>query len=152
MKDGHNRPGFMDSERKECVEPGAGSPSREERIRKCHELKATHSCSQAVALAFSDLTGLDDAILTRATIGFSSGMCTTEGTCGALTAAAMVCGLCLPGQEARKATANIMKGFRKLNGSTICHEIKGIDTGKALRSCPGCCADAACLLATELGE
>ena len=32
--------------------------------------------------------------------------------------------------------------FQKKNGSVICHEIKGVDTGKVLRSCDGCIADA----------
>ena len=42
--------------------------------------------------------------------------------------------------------------FRKKNGSTICRELKGMDTGKVLRSCPGCIEDAANILSEKLGE
>ena len=32
--------------------------------------------------------------------------------------------------------------FLEKNSSVICREIKGVDTGKVLRSCDGCIADA----------
>ena len=31
--------------------------------------------------------------------------------------------------------------FEKKNGSIVCRELKGIDTGKVLRSCDGCIED-----------
>lgn len=31
--------------------------------------------------------------------------------------------------------------FREKNGSTVCKELKGIESGKVLRSCPGCIED-----------
>lgn len=36
--------------------------------------------------------------------------------------------------------------FREKNGSVICKELKGIETGEMLRSCPGCVEDAAEIL------
>ena len=42
--------------------------------------------------------------------------------------------------------------FREKNGSTICRKIKGLDTGKVLRSCDGCIEDAVVLLTEILGE
>ena len=36
--------------------------------------------------------------------------------------------------------------FVKKNGSIVCREIKGVDTGKVLRSCDGCIEDAVELL------
>ncbi len=35
-----------------------------------------------------------------------------------------------------------MQRFQEKNGSTICRELKGVDTGNPLRSCPGCLEDA----------
>ena len=37
----------------------------------------------------------------------------------------------------------VQKEFEEKNGSGICSELKGINTGKVLRSCDGCVADAA---------
>ena len=43
--------------------------------------------------------------------------------------------------------------FRKKKRiTTICRELKGMDTGKVLRSCPGCIEDAANILSEKLGE
>ena len=45
--------------------------------------------------------------------------------------------------------------FIEKNDSLVCRELKGIDTGRMLRSCPGCIEDAAEILAeilTKQGE
>ncbi|MDE7402391.1 MAG: C-GCAxxG-C-C family protein [Muribaculaceae bacterium] len=124
---------------------------KDERIERCRELKASKSCSQAVALSFGDLTGLSDEILEHACEGFSSGMCTTCGTCGALTGAALVAGMALGTKEGtRGATAEIMKRFTERNGTTICRELKGLDGLGVRRSCEDCCADAAEFLSEAL--
>ena len=52
-----------------------------------------HNCAQAVACTYSDLAGLDEETLLAATHAFGAGMATMEGTCGALTGAAVVVGL-----------------------------------------------------------
>ena len=36
----------------------------------------------------------------------------------------------------------LLEKFQQKNSSTICKELKGIDTGTVLRSCPGCIEDA----------
>ena len=51
-----------------------------------------------------------------------------------------------------KKVRELNDSFRKKNGSTICRELKGMDTGKVLRSCPGCIEDAAKILSEKLGE
>ena len=38
---------------------------------------------------------------------------------------------------------DIKKAFIEKNQTTRCRELKGIDTGKVLRSCDGCIEDAA---------
>ena len=103
-----------------------------------------HNCAQAVACTYSDLAGLDEETLLAATHAFGAGMATMEGTCGALTGAAVVVGLA-SGDRARSRVLikDIMENFRKRNGSTVCRELKGIGTGCPLRQCEDCVADAA---------
>lgn len=103
-----------------------------------------HNCAQAVACTYSDLAGLDEETLLAATHAFGAGMATMEGTCGALTGAAVVVGLAT-GDRARSRVLikGIMENFRKRNGSTVCRELKGIGTGCPLRQCEDCVADAA---------
>lgn len=103
-----------------------------------------HNCAQAVACTYSDLAGLDEETLLAATHAFEAGMATMEGTCGALTGAAVVVGLAT-GDRARSRVLikDIMENFRKRNGSTVCRELKGIGTGCPLRQCEDCVADAA---------
>ena len=40
--------------------------------------------------------------------------------------------------------------FLEKNGSIICRDIKGVDTGKVLRSCDGCIEDAAQIIEETL--
>ena len=103
-----------------------------------------HNCAQAVACTYSDLAGLDEETLLAATHAFGAGLATMEGTCGALTGAAVVVGLAT-GDRARSRVLikDIMENFRKRNGSTVCRELKGIGTGCPLRQCEDCVADAA---------
>ena len=46
----------------------------------------------------------------------------------------------------------IEKRFIEKNGSVICRELKGLDTGKVLRPCRGCVEDAAEILEEILSE
>lgn len=124
---------------------------KEERIAKCVELKKSYNCAQAVALGFTDVAGIDEETLAACCSAFGSGMGTMQGTCGALTGAAVIVGLAKPDRaESRKAISNIMTRFQNQNGATQCGLLKGVPTGKILRSCPDCVADAASFLADEL--
>ena len=40
--------------------------------------------------------------------------------------------------------------FKEKNGSIVCREIKGVDTGNVLRTCDGCIEDAVALLDKHL--
>ncbi|MGI6716744.1 MAG: C-GCAxxG-C-C family protein [Eubacteriales bacterium] len=51
------------------------------------------NCAQAVLLAFSDLTGLDDKTALRLSSSFGGGMGRLREVCGALTGAFMAAGL-----------------------------------------------------------
>ena len=54
-----------------------------------------------------------------------------------------------------KIVREVTEEFIEKNDSLVCRELKGIDTGRLLRSCPGCIEDAAEILAeilTKQGE
>lgn len=40
-----------------------------------------------------------------------------------------------------KKVRELAAEFEQKNGSIVCRELKGIDTGKVLRSCDGCIED-----------
>lgn len=123
--------------------------------------KAGYNCAQSVAGAFMDGDGPEEAALRKAATGFGLGMGGAEQVCGAVTGAIMACGLCTcsgrPGdQESRRKgmgqARRIAQAFREKNGSVICKELKGMETGKVLRSCDGCIADAAAIAEEIIAE
>ena len=76
-----------------------------------------------------------------------------EGTCGSLVGAGMALGLVTKDRDlARKRMKKIMEKFRERNGATQCRQLKGVDTGRVLRECPDCVADAAEFLEEFLPE
>lgn len=112
-----------------------------------------YNCAQAVACTFSDVTGLDEETLRAATNAFGAGMATMEGTCGALTGAAVVVGLATRDRvRSRALIKEIMTSFRNRNGATVCRELKGTGTGRVLRQCEDCVADAAEFLEKALNN
>ena len=76
-----------------------------------------------------------------------------EGSCGAIAGAAVVLGMANdnPGKTF-KDVRGIMSQFKEQNGSVICKELKGLETGEVLRECNGCVMDAAMLLEAALEE
>ncbi|HIU25003.1 MAG TPA: C_GCAxxG_C_C family protein [Candidatus Copromorpha excrementigallinarum] len=122
--------------------------------------KKGYNCAQAVACAFCDRTGRDEKEVFEIMEAFGFGM-GTMGTCGAVSAMAAVVGmkesdgdLDSPGTKKKsyRAMKELTGRFREKNGSVICREIKGVDTGKVLRSCDGCVEDAAEILDEYLKE
>ena len=109
-----------------------------------------YNCAQAIVCAFCDKVGLDEKTAFKVSEGLGLGVSDTYGTCGAVTGMALVMGMANSCGNLEAPTSNEI--FRKKNGSTICRELKGMDTGKVLRSCPGCIEDAANILSEKLGE
>ena len=119
-----------------------------ERIKLADELhRKGYSCSQSVAVACADLVDVQKETLFRAMEGFGAGMGTMNGVCGALSGALLIAGLKnssgnLDSPNSKGATMKIAKemqnSFRDKCGSIICRELKGVDTGKVLCSCPDC--------------
>lgn len=115
------------------------------------ERKKTCNCAQAVIATYADIAGISEEQAMALGNAFGSGMGNMEGTCGALTGAAMVVGLATGDKlRSRKVMSKIMNEFQERNGATQCKLLKGVGTGKVLRSCEDCVADASELLEQEL--
>lgn len=119
-----------------------------------------YNCAQAVICAFSEELGVSEEILFKAAEGFGLGMGCMNGTCGAVSGAVMAAGFKnstanFDGPKSKMDTYQLSKqiltAFEAKNGSTTCRELKGIDTGTVLRSCPGCIEDAVDLVNEVLG-
>ena len=91
-----------------------------------------YNCAQAVAVAFSDLTGLDEQLSARLASSFGGGMGRMREVCGAVSGMLMVAGVLYgydtPGDDTVKKAhytlvQNLAGEFREKNGSIICREI-----------------------------
>jgi len=114
--------------------------------------KKGYNCAQAVACAFCEKMGRDEKEVFEIMEGFGLGMGGMEATCGAVSGIAAVIGmdnsdgnLAEPKTKGKtyKALKGYVKKFEEKNGSIVCKELKGIETGNMLRSCSGCVQDAA---------
>lgn len=110
-----------------------------------------YNCAQSVACAFAEDLNIDPQILFKICEGFGLGMGCMNGTCGAISGAVALLGmknsdgnLDSPATKAStyQLSRELSEKFQQKNSSTICKELKGIDTGTVLRSCPGCIEDA----------
>lgn len=111
-----------------------------------------YNCAQAVACTYCDLVGIDEETMFKVTEGMGLGMGCMEGTCGAVSGACALAGmknstadLQAPNSKGKTygLSKAILSDFHAQNGSVICKELKGVTTGKVLRSCPDCIQDAA---------
>ena len=123
--------------------------------------KKGYNCSQAVVCTFCYKIGLDEETAFKVSEGLGFGDSDSYGTCGAVTGMALVMSMInstgnLEAPDSKASTYKRVRElnamFREKNGSTICREIKGLDTGKVLRSCDGCIEDAVVLLTDILGK
>lgn len=125
--------------------------SIEERVA---EIKDKHTrgynCAQIVLCSYAEELGIDEETLFRISEGFGAGMGGMMQTCGAVTAMFMALGLanssgdlqaCDTKPQTMEKVRELAAEFEKKNGSIVCRELKGIDTGKVLRSCDGCIED-----------
>ena len=103
----------------------------------------SHNCTQAVLCTYHDFTGMDEETIKNAGNAFAAGMGNMEGTCGAIVGAGIVLGLATQDKaKSIKGMRMIMDKFKQRNGATQCKLLKGVGTGKVLRECPLCVADA----------
>lgn len=125
--------------------------SIEERVAEIKDKHTRgHNCAQIVLCSYAEELGIDEETLFRISEGFGAGMGGMMQTCGAVTAMFMALGLanssgnlqaCDTKPQTMKKVRELAAEFEKKNGSIVCRELKGIDTGKVLRSCDGCIED-----------
>lgn len=105
------------------------------------------NCCQSVACAFAKEIGADETDLFKAGEAFGLGMGGMEGTCGALSGALLLAGyknsdgnLENPGTKMStyQLSREMVNRFSEKTGSIVCKELKGVETGKMLCSCPDC--------------
>jgi C_GCAxxG_C_C family probable redox protein len=118
-----------------------------------------YNCAQIVLCSYAEELGIDEETLFRISEGFGAGMGGMMQTCGAVTAMFMALGLanssgdlqaCDTKPQTMKKVRELAAEFEKKNGSIVCRELKGIDTGKVLRSCDGCIEDSIRILGEYL--
>ncbi len=103
-----------------------------------HKMKAAelflegYNCAQAVAVAFSDVTGLDEKFSAKIISSFGGGMGRLREVCGAVSGMFMVLGYLYgydaPGNEKEKKALyaqvqELANRFREINGSIVCREL-----------------------------
>lgn len=124
----------------------------ESRVKKAvNKKQAGYNCAQAIACTYCDFTGMDEDTIKNVTNAFGVGMGCMEGTCGSLVGAGVVLGLTRKDKiQSMKEMKIIMDKFKARNSSTICKELKGIETKRVLRPCNNCVADTAEFLENQL--
>ena len=143
-----------------------------------HEQKAVElfrsgcNCSQAVFLAFSDITGFDEKTALRLSSSFGGGLGRLREVCGAVSGMSLVAGYLwgyddLSDKSLKTAHYSLVSGmansFSDIFGSYICREILGLKDYKyspvaqdrtsayyASRPCEKCIAAAARILDEEI--
>lgn len=119
-----------------------------ERARENHE--KGYNCAQSVACAFLPVLSIDESTLFSVMEGFGGGMGGNEATCGALSGAVAVASLLTSSGNSESLTKaktyelakEMVELFGQRTQSLVCKEIKGTESGVALRSCPLCIEDA----------
>ena len=91
-----------------------------------------YNCAQAITVAFSDVTGLDEDFSARMASSFGGGMGRMREVCGAVSGMLMVAGILYgydsdDDDEAKKAHYHLVQDlagqFRQQVGSIICRDI-----------------------------
>lgn len=110
-----------------------------------------YNCAQAVACTYCDQFEISEKEAFRSMEGFGLGM-GRMGTCGAVSAMGYLVGLKISDgdlenpktkKQCYDTLKNMTQEFIDKNQSVECRELKGVDTGKPLRSCKGCMEDIA---------
>ncbi|MBR4969287.1 MAG: C_GCAxxG_C_C family protein [Alistipes sp.] len=98
-----------------------------------------YNCAQSVALAFADITPLDEQMVATITASFGGGMGRLREVCGAVSGMAFVASFISPcptadNDKAKKANYALVQEFaeqfRQQNGSVVCRSLLGLDSPK----------------------
>ena len=119
-------------------------------------VKSGYNCSQAVAVTYADLLGLDPMICFKGMETFGHGMGSKLGTCGAISGAIYLAGFVtstghMDNDKTNKSkqasydlAGKITKEFYEEAGTVTCSDLKEPGT-HTFRSCLDCIAHAAIL-------
>ncbi|MBQ4464966.1 MAG: C_GCAxxG_C_C family protein [Oscillospiraceae bacterium] len=100
--------------------------------RACQLFREGMNCAQAVLMAFSDVTGLDEVTSMRLASSFGAGMGRMREVCGTCSAMFMVAGLLYgPGEgftdkdkgEHYARIQELAAAFREQHGTIVCREL-----------------------------
>lgn len=122
----------------------------EQRVEKALDFHHQgYNCAQSVACAFADLLKDHAEAVFKMTEGFGFGVGDTKSVCGAVSGAVCVLGMLNsdgPGGKTKGATYKLVRelknDFTERNTTTVCSELKGVETGNVIRTCDGCIEDA----------
>ncbi len=98
-----------------------------------------YNCAQAVALAFADITTLDERTVATITAPFGGGMGRLREVCGAVSGMFFLAGFISPcptadNTEAKKVNYALVQHFaeqfRQQNGAIVCRTLLGLDRPK----------------------
>ena len=105
----------------------------EERANQAAEWKAAgiYNCAQAVTQAFADQIPVEAETLKK-------------------LGAVMTAGILTDGKGTPAVSRQLVAGFQEKCGATICKDLKGIETGRVLCSCPECVRNAVLTLGEVL--
>lgn len=121
------------------------------RVERALELRRNgYNCAQSVVCAFSDAVDVEEEVLFKIAEGFGTGMGGMQHVCGAVVGAVMLNGLLNSSGKANSGSLaktlgmsrQLTQAFEERNGSTVCKELKGTETGKVLSSCNDCIVEA----------
>ena len=101
-----------------------------------------HCCSQATLLALQEALGLEDELALKAASSLCGGVALSGNTCGALTAGVMVMGMKQGRGDLKEGFASVMKAMLPANklvkwfqaeyGTTVCHDISGMEVNEEM--------------------
>ena len=98
-----------------------------------------YNCAQSVALAYADITTLDEKMVATITASFGGGLGRLREVCGAVSGMAFVASFISPcpmadNAEAKKANYALVQEFaeqfRQKNGHIVCRSLLGLDRPK----------------------
>ena len=98
-----------------------------------------YNCAQSVAMAYADITNLDEKMVATITASFGGGLGRLREVCGAVSGMAFVASFISPcptadNAEAKKANYALVQEFaeqfRQQNGNIVCRSLLGLDRPK----------------------
>lgn len=90
-----------------------------------------YNCSQSVAVAFSEETGLDKELISHLALGFGGGMGRMREVCGAVSAMTLVLSAVYVNDDRAKMYERVQyvsNRFKEETGSIVCRELLGLNT------------------------